>query len=134
VTIHNDTNKNRVSKLQEIMGLLRKSITSNNASNEEVWELLKPAIDDMSVLVGAKAKQPEQAQPVEAPAAAETRKSTDTTNTHEIVCNRCGNGYNRQNALNTWTLGEIAAQAPLEDLGGAMTTIVNRFEEALETK
>ena len=44
----NDTNHGRVQKIMEILGLLAKSADSNNASMDEIRELLKPLLDGLA--------------------------------------------------------------------------------------
>lgn len=66
MTIHNDTNNKRVDKIVEIVALLKKSIDSNNATPDDVWKLMEPAIDAIQAILSG--ERPEQAETAPEPA------------------------------------------------------------------
>lgn len=114
MTIFTDTNMNRVTKIQEILGHLKKSFASNKASHDDAWKLLKPAIEDISVLVGAEAREPEQAEPAEAPAAVQAATEGVTPT--------------QQHQMREW-----AKTAPIGDLTTVMAIYLNRLDEELNS-
>lgn len=54
------TNERRVEKIIETLHFIRKSADVNNASNEDVWKLLRPVVDLMTDLLDAEAQEPKE--------------------------------------------------------------------------
>ena len=119
MTIFNDTNRNRVIKIQEILSLIEKSAISNKASAHELWQLLTPAIDDISTLVNAETMEPEQAEPAQVPDAdaapiQHTPKSQKNTDWYQ---------------MHIW-----AYEMPLVELNRLVAIYVNRIADELDSK
>jgi hypothetical protein len=144
VTIFNDTNRGRVSKIQEILNLLDKSAKSNKATSDEVWQLLEPVINQMSDILGAKAEAP--AAPVTDADRYNSPNADCLNGLHQNegddVCVRCGKDLNEASTdLHTYTtagreplgitIKRMAEEAPLKDLTYAMAIYLNRLVEEL---
>ncbi len=113
MTIFNDTNRNRVSKMQEVLSLIEKSAISNKATADELWELIQPIVDDISALVNAQIVKPEQAQDTDIDAAPvqHTPKSQKNSDWYQ---------------MHVW-----ANEMPLVELNRLVAIYVNRVEDEL---
>lgn len=110
----NQTNNTRVHKIVETVALLQKSADSNKASSSEIWELMQPAIDEISELCGVEAERPET-------------RSEDTV--HNSVSSTVPSP-NLKPPL--WaSIRQMAEEASLADLTVAMTVYLNRIDEEL---
>lgn len=47
----NDTNRGRVTKMVDMVGLIEKSAETNNATAEEMWDLMQPIVDAIENLL-----------------------------------------------------------------------------------
>jgi hypothetical protein len=56
MTVLNDTNRGRVEKIEGLLILIANSAESNKASQEDLWELLSPAVDAIQRLLDPEAK------------------------------------------------------------------------------
>lgn len=65
----NQTNFNRVGKMLEILAHMRKSHTSNRASDEEWRAMLAPVVADMGLRASVEAARDADAQPAPRPVA-----------------------------------------------------------------
>lgn len=63
MTIQNQTNQGRVDKIVDTVTLIKKSATSNEASTDDIWELMEPALDAMADLCQAEASTPPSPSP-----------------------------------------------------------------------
>lgn len=98
----NSTNQGRVTKIVETVNLLWKSAASNQASSEEVWALMEPALTAISDLLGT--EEPDKPEP-----------APQTT----------------QEAPRYIQIREMAQEAPLKELTMAMAVFINRIEDEL---
>lgn len=123
----NSRNQARARNMAEALAHVETSAQANKASAADVAQVLAPTLDALARL--GLVVVPQEAAPALAEQIAPPRAEAQP---HQggAICSRCGNGYNRQNAINTWTLGEIAAQAPLDQLGAAIHKIIDRLETA----
>lgn len=110
MTIQNKTNQGRVQKVCEALDHIKKSVEANSATPQDAWELLQPAVEAMSELLGAEAQQPSN----DAPAPAESPENAP------------------KQPYKTETLREIINEAPLEDLVFYLPLVGTRIEERME--
>lgn len=61
MTVLNDTNRGRVTKIEGVLTLIANSAESNKASQEELWELLSGVVDAIQDMLDP------EAQPQETP-------------------------------------------------------------------
>lgn len=118
MTIFTKTNETRVVKILEILAHLKKSIASNKASQDDIWKLLQPAIDEMSSLLGAQ---------TEAPAPSE---SAETGSESVRAAQQAQEKAHR--APDYIQIREAAQTAPLNELHAAVLIYISRVEEELE--
>lgn len=77
MTIFTGTNEKRIEKITEIVALLQKSATANQAESDDIWKLLQPAVDAMSALLSAQPPDTKDDAP-EAPDASPEPVSTSS--------------------------------------------------------
>lgn len=99
----NATNRGRVTKVIEILGLIEKSATSNDTSDEEVREILDPLYRHLKI---AREEKPE---PVPEP-----------------------KGRTGCTAPPWASVMDMAREAKLKDLSSAMLIFLDRMEEELK--
>lgn len=63
MTVLNQTNTIRVQKINELIGHIIKSAESNNATQEELWQLMSPAVDAIQGMLDPEAKPDSPASP-----------------------------------------------------------------------
>ena len=119
MTIFNDTNRNRVLKLQDTLALLNKSFASNNATNDDMWDLLQPAIQDMeSILRGGRPSERGSESAAEDSTAPSSSPAPQPQGREPLHL----------------TIKKLAEEAPLKDLTTAMAVYLNRIDEELHKK
>ena len=105
----NSTNIKRVQKIVDVTELLAASASANEATQEEIWTMLTPALEALSELCGAPAEQPEEGSD-------QTSQSTPQEAVHTPA----------------WvTIREMAEKASLPDLTYAMAVFMSRIDEHL---
>jgi len=105
--IHNETNAKRVEKMMDTLKLIGKSAKSNKATADDLAELLTPLIRKLRPLMGA-------ASPAGQQEPAHTSGRVGST------------------APQWASVQDMAREASLKDLTGAMAVYLNRIDEALD--
>lgn len=105
----NQTNVARVNKITEIIALLKKSAVSNKSTENEIWDVVEPAIQALADLCNTEVP--------DAPKAPES---------HEGFSARLGE------TPPLWaSIRQMAEEADLKDLTTAMAIYLNRIDEHL---
>lgn len=107
MSFHNDTNKNRAKKIEEILAHLDKSAQANKATPMEIVALLRPVMLKVKEMIGSGAAPD--------PTASEPASKPTTPNVPQWV-----------------TIREMCEQADFEHLGTALAVYMNRFQDELD--
>lgn len=115
MTIFNDTNQKRVEKIVEIVSLLEKSTLSNKASNDDVWQLLEPAINALQELLGEDPPEHSKETVEASPGLSEGTKKHNPDSQEPVHLQ----------------LKRLAEECPVEHISMIMAVVMTRFDDMI---
>lgn len=110
MSFDNDTNRKRVKKMSDTLLMLVKSAKSNKASRDDLTSLLAPFVANLDRVVPR------------------TTMPSDAYDTGHKPAPTSGNAPQWSSVL------DMAREADLKDLTGALSVYLNRIDEYLEAK
>jgi len=111
MTLFTGTNEKRVQKIIEIIDLLAKSVEANNATTDDIWKLMEPAINHIGAFLACDT-------PVDYGDEAPVEPVKSEHNPDSVEPTRI-------------TILNLANEAPLKDLSTAVSVYLHRVEEEL---
>lgn len=124
---HTDTNKGRVAKMCDTVGLLQKSAKSNRATPEEINELMLPLVDALRDLGVTVVKNGDFVSATVDLASGEVTAAEKTAPPRHPRAWTDG----RPDSPAYATLHDLALNAPFADIGPALAVLTTRLDEAL---